>query len=316
MLFGYSVLTVVTFIILIIVSLVIDLYSSNSNKPLSFKNAAVRSSLWIFLSLGFALFIAKTNSIEKSLLFISGYLIELSLSVDNLFVFMAIFSSFSIKNEYQHRILYYGILGAIVFRIVFIAIGTSLILLGKWVLAFFGIFVIWTAWQMYRHMDTKKDVIVDYSGHWSVKLARRFFRIHHHIKENEFFTKIGGFWHLTPMFLCLIVIEIADLMFAIDSVPAVIAITQDPFLVYTSNIFAILGLRSMYFMLVSAKGHLVHLEKSVIAILFFVGVKMLLDVFNVIHIIPNISLMIVFILLMSGIIFSLTHPNKHNTPKN
>jgi tellurite resistance protein TerC len=310
MIWGYSILTITIFLIIIIASLIIDLYSNRDTKPLSFKNAGIRSAIWVTLSLSFAFFIGKTNSVEKSFLFIAGYLIELSLSVDNLFVFMAIFSSFSIKNEYQHRILYYGILGAIVFRVVFIAIGTSLLLLGKWVLAFFGGFVLWTAWQMYKQMGTEKEIIVDYSNHWSVKFAGRFFRVHHLFNENDFFVKVGGLWHVTPVFLCLIVVEIADLMFAIDSVPAVIAITQEPFLVYTSNIFAILGLRSMYFLLVSAKDHLIHLEKSVIGILFFVGIKMLLDVFNVIHILPNISLLIVFSILIVGIIFSFTHPKK------
>jgi tellurite resistance protein TerC len=221
---------------------------------------------------------------------------------------MAIFSSFSIKNEYQHRVLYYGILGAIVFRMVFIAIGTSLLLLGKWVLALFGIFVLWTAWQMYKQVDKDEKEIVDYNNHWSVKLSRRFFKTLPYSIGNKFFTREGGVLHVTPLFLCLVVVEMADVMFAIDSVPAIIAITQEPFLVYTSNIFAILGLRSMYFLLAAAKRYLCHLEMAVVGILVFIGVKMLLDVFGVIHISPNKSLIVVFVILTTGVIFSITHP--------
>ncbi|MBF0319786.1 MAG: TerC/Alx family metal homeostasis membrane protein [Nitrospirae bacterium] len=308
MIFGYTLIEVAIFFSVIIAALLIDLYTNRKDGVMSFTNAAVRSVIWVMLSLCFAVYVGVTHGTEKSFLFLSGYLIELSLSVDNLFVIMAIFSSFSIKNEYQHRVLYYGILGAIVFRMVFIAIGTSLLLLGKWVLALFGIFVLWTAWQMYRHADKDEKEIVDYNNHWSVKLSRRFFKTLPYSAGNKFFTREGGVLHITPLFLCLVVVEMADVMFAIDSVPAIIAITQEPFLVYTSNIFAILGLRSMYFLLAAAKRYLCHLEMAVVGILVFIGVKMLLDVFGVIHVSPNKSLIVVFVILTTGVIFSITHP--------
>ncbi len=305
----YSWWNVLAFSALVVVALIVDLYAHKSDKAISMRDAALWSIFWVALSLGFAWYVGATHGVEDSSLFLAGYFLEKSLSVDNLFVFIAIFSSFSIRDELQHRVLYYGILGALIMRVIFVAAGTSFLLLfGKWALTAFGLFVLWSAWKMWQNSKEECKVITDYSDHWSVRLTRKFFLVHPQLVGHNFFVKINGLLHCTPLFLCLVVIEIADVMFAFDSVPAVIAITRDPFLVYTSNIFAILGLRSLYFLLAAANRFLCHLEKSVIAVLAFIGIKMLLDVVNIIHVPPLVSLAIVLGLLIAGVVGSVLYP--------
>jgi tellurite resistance protein TerC len=295
--------------------LIIDLYTHKNDHAISLKNALYWSIFWIILSVIFSIYIGYSYGSDSAYLFLSGYLLEKSLSVDNLFVIMAIFSSFAIKDALQHRILYFGILGALILRMLFIALGSSLILLfGSYALAAFGLFVLWSAWKMWQHMGSDEEDIVNYSNHWAISATRHFFPVHNFMQGHDFFVKVQenskSIWKATPLFLCLVVVEISDIIFAFDSVPAIIAITQEPFLVYTSNIFAILGLRSLYFLLVAAKRHLCHLEKSVIIILIYIGIKMLLDVFYLVHIHAMINLVVVFGLLICGIISSFLFPEK------
>ena len=315
---GYSPWEVIPFIVIVFGALWIDLRAHNKDEPVSLKNAATWSLIWVAVSVGFSFYIYRNHGLEKAVLFLSGYLLEKSLSVDNLFVFMAIFASFGIKDEFQHRILYFGIIGALILRFVFVAAGASLLLLGKWVLLAFGLLVLWSAWQMFKSSREDKDEIEDYTDHWSVRIAKKFFRVHPFRSGHSFFTTKEDKLHVTPLFLCLVAVEVSDVMFAFDSVPAVIAITQEPFLVYTSNIFAILGLRSMYFLLSAAKRYLCHLEKAVICILFFIGVKMIAGFFGF-HISANISLLIVLLGLTAGVIASVVFPEEaelQQTPVN
>lgn len=304
---GYSPLEIIPFIVIVFGALWIDLYAHKKDEPVSLKNAIAWSIIWVLVSIGFAGYIYHNHGAEKASLFLSGYLLEKSLSVDNLFVFMAIFASFTIKDEYQHRILYFGILGALVLRFIFVAAGTSLLLIGDWVLLVFGALVLWSAWQMYNSGGDDGEEIEDYTDHWSVRIAKKFFKVHPHRVGHSFFTTQNSQLHVTPLFLCLVAVEISDVMFAFDSVPAVIAITQEPFLVYTSNIFAILGLRSMYFLLAAAKRYLCHLEKAVIGILVFIGAKMIAGFFGF-HISPNISLVVVLLGLTIGVVASIAFP--------
>lgn len=306
MLGEHSLLEIIAFFIFIAFFLWCDLHAHKEDKPVSVRSAALWSALWVSLAMLFMGYIWYAFGPQQAQLFLAGYLLEESLSVDNLFVIMAIFASFGIREEMQHRVLYYGILGALVMRFVFVAAGTSLVAaFGPYALAGFGLFVLWTAWKMWQAMHKEKTHIEDYSQHWSVRWTQRFIPVHHQLHGHDFFIKVqsGGkyVWKATPLFLCLVVVELSDVMFAFDSVPAIIAITQDPFLVYTSNIFAILGLRSMYFLLVAAKRYLRHLEKSVVAILAYIGVKMLLDVAGIIHMPPMVSLGVVIGLLTLGI---------------
>ncbi len=320
MLGTYSWIEVAVFSVVVIIALLVDLFAHKKDQPISMKNAAIWSIVWVALAFAFAFYIGNTakHSPDDSALFIAGYLLEKSLSVDNLFVFMAIFSSFSVKDEYQHRVLYYGIIGALVLRLVFVAAGASLLaIFDKWALTAFGLFVLWSAWKMWQESRKKEEHTEDYTNHWAVKLARRFMPVTNTMHGHDFTVKIDGRRHLTPLFLCLITVEVADVMFAFDSVPAVIAITQDPFLVYTSNIFAILGLRSMYFLLAAARRYLCHLEKAVIAILAFIGIKMLLHVGgsllglgHTLNIGPMASLAVVAGLLFLGILASIIYPNQ------
>ncbi|SHN60891.1 TerC/Alx family metal homeostasis membrane protein [Desulfovibrio litoralis] len=305
----YSWLEILLFVVFVAVALLVDLFAHKKDVHISMKNALSWSVFWVLVSLGFAFYVGVTHGVNDSSLFLAGYLLEKSLSVDNLFVIMAIFTAFSIKDKYQHRVLYYGILGALFLRLIFVALGSSILeLFGVYALTVFGIFILWSAWKMWQHMDKDHEEVEDYSNHWSVRIVKRFFPVHNKLVGHDFFVRIDGKLFATPLFVCLVVVEFADIMFAFDSVPAIIAITQEPFLVYTSNIFAILGLRSMYFLLAAAKRYLCHLEKAVIAILVFIGFKMLLSVVGFGHISPTISLIIVIGLLSLGIIGSFTHP--------
>ena len=305
----YGILEYSFFAVFVVIALLIDMLNHKEDKPVSVASAALWSAIWVGTGLAFALLVAWTHSGADASLFLTGYVLEKSLSVDNLFVIMAIFSSFAIADKYQHRVLYYGILGAIVLRMVFVAAGSSILMVGgKYALAFFGVFVLWSAWKMWKDNDGINEEIDDYTQHFSVKWTKKFFKVHPKLVGHDFFTKIDGLTYVTPLFLCLVCVEMADVMFAFDSVPAVIAVTQKPFLVYTSNIFAILGLRSLYFLLAAAKRYLCHLEKAVIAILVFIGAKMLIDVAGIVHITPQISLIVVMMMLCCGIAGSFIWP--------
>ncbi len=317
MLGHYSTANLIGFFVIVAVFLWIDLHAHNKDQPITLRNAALWSCVWIALALAFGVYIGVTHGLDDASLYLSGYFLEKSLSVDNLFVMMAIFSSFAIKGNFQHRVLYYGILGALILRMVFVAAGTTLVeMFGAYALAAFGLFVLWSAWKMWQQMRKPDEDIEDYSNHWSVRFTRRFLPVATTLHGHDFFVKepaspgARAVWKATPLFLCLVVIEIADVMFAFDSIPAIIAITQDPFLVYTSNIFAILGLRSLYFLMAAASRMLVHLEKAVIVILAYIGVKMLLGVAGIIHIAPLVSLAVVLGLLALGVAASFLWPEK------
>lgn len=317
----YTIWNVVIFAVIVIAALLLDLFAHKQDKPISMRDAALWSVFWIALSLAFAMYIGLTHGKAQGMLFVTGYFLEKSLSVDNLFVFIAVFSSFSIRPEFQHRVLYYGIIGAIVMRMLFIGLGTSVIaVFGKWALTAFGLFVLWTAWKMWQQSKEDTQEMEDYSDHWSVRLTKRIFPVSPRLDGHNFFTRLDGVLCATPLFLCLVTIEIADVMFAFDSVPAIFSVfagLKDPlplgtqtFLVYTSNIFAILGLRSLYFLLAAANRFLVHLEKAVIAILVFIGLKMLVGVVDMFHIPAEVSLTVVLGLLVAGIVGSYIFPEK------
>ncbi len=310
MLGEYSWAEVAVFGLIVLAALVVDLLAHKRDEAISVKNAALWSMVWISLGLGFAVYVGLSHGADDSYLYLTGYLLEKSLSVDNLFVFMAIFSSFAVRDAYQHRVLYYGIIGALILRLIFVAAGASLLaLFNKWALLAFGLFVLFSAWKMWQESRKEEHEIEDYTHHWAVGLAKRFMPVSTTLDGHNFFTKINDRWHMTPLFLCLVTVEMADVMFAFDSVPAIIAVTEDPFLVYTSNIFAILGLRSLYFLLAAAKRYLRHLEKAVIVILAFIGVKMLAQVITGFHITPMYSLAVVLGLLVLGIVFSVRFSN-------
>ena len=327
--FGFPFEVLVVFFCAILFSIYIDLVSHRHSKEITVKNAALWSIFWISLALSFYFYLYFRFEPEWADLYLAGYVLEKSLSIDNLMVFVAIFTSFGIKDHLQHRILYWGILGALIFRAIFVVIGTGLFAASPWIGFIFGAFVLWSGWKMLRGGDDNEEEIEDYTHHWSVRLVGKMMPVFPKLLQEKFFVKHNelnadqivsvtrqGFRYATPAFLCLIAIETSDVAFAFDSVPAVIAVTQEPLLVYASMIFAILGLRSLYFILAALTKYLVHLEKAVIALLFFIGIKMGIQSWNHavfdtgIHISANVSLYIVLGVLFIGVVASFIFPEK------
>jgi len=322
---NFSALSIGVFFAIVIIALVIDLIAHSADKPITIKNAAVWSVIWVMISSGFAAYIWQITDTSTATLFLTGYVLEKALAVDNLFVIMAICTSFGIRDALQHRVLYYGILGAIFLRFFFITIGSSLLYIDEFVAntlgiknlpfsidmcvyIFFGLIVLFSAWAMFKHKNAEQDEEVDYTKHRIVKFATKFMPVHHALDGHNFFTLQNGKRMMTPLFLCLMVVEVSDVAFAFDSVPAIIAVTKDPFLVFTSNIFAILGLRSMYFLLLAAKNMLCHLETAVIVILVFIGFKLIIDAIGFVHISPVASLGVIGTILSIGILSSFIFP--------
>ena len=236
------------------------------------KEALGWSVAWILLSLLFNLGIYFWRGSETALEFLAGYLIEKSLSVDNIFVFLLILSYFRVPSLYQHQVLFWGILGALILRSIFIATGVTLLQKFHWAIYIFGGFLIVTG----TRMGLQKDKQVHPEKNPVLRLFRRWMPVTDQIEEGRFFVKRGGRHVATPLFITALVVETTDLIFAVDSIPAVLAITSDPFIVYTSNVFAILGLRALYFALAGMMQRFQYLHYGLSAILVFVGVKMLL----------------------------------------
>ncbi|GMV97735.1 MAG: membrane protein [Phycisphaerae bacterium] len=242
-----------------------------------------------------------TGGKEAAANFFQGYVLEMSLSLDNIFVIALIFAYFGVPRLYQHRVLFWGILGALVMRGVMIAIGATLIRRFSWVIYVFGALLVFTAFKMLFAGEGK----VEPDRNPLVRLARRLYPVTSHFEGEKFFVRVNGRRAMTPMFAALLVVESTDVLFAIDSIPAIFGITQDPFLVFTSNVFAILCLRSMYFALSGMIAYFYYLKYSLVALLFYIGVKMLIS--GIAHIPAMLSLGIILLLLSMGIIASLFH---------
>jgi len=275
----------------------------------STKEAITWSVVWISLSLMFNVVIyffwdrmmpasSYTNS-EAALAFFTGYLIEKSLSVDNIFVFILIFSFFAVPAAYQHRVLFWGILGALIMRGTLILVGAVLLEKFHWIIYIFGAFLIFTGIRMARHQD--EEVQPDKNP--VVKFFRRFMPVTEKFEEDKFFIRRAGTLMATPLFLILLIVESTDLVFAVDSIPAIFAVTQEPFIVYTSNVFAILGLRALYFLLANVMDKFQYLKLGLSAVLTFIGVKMV--IVDLYHIPVGISLIVVASILTISIVASL-----------
>jgi tellurite resistance protein TerC len=244
----------------------------------SMKEALIWSGVWISLALVFNLIIYFWRGPEVGLQFLTGYLIEKSLSVDNIFVFVLLFSYFSVPAKYQHKVLFWGILGALIMRAIFIAAGTTLIDRFHWIIYIFGAFLVFTGIKMAMNQGTK----VDPEKNVMVRLFKKIFPVTNEYHGSKFWIREMGKWTATPLFVVLLLVEFTDLIFAVDSIPAILAITKDPFIVYTSNVFAILGLRSLYFALAGLMHLFKYLHYGLAAILVFVGAKMLLtDIYKI-----------------------------------
>lgn len=311
---GFPVTTTIVFVLLVVTGLVIDFSAHKKDRVISLRSAINWSIFWVLTAVIFGIYLFFAHGATTSSLFFTGYILEKVLSVDNLFVFMAIFSWFSVPENHRHRILYYGIIGAIVFRLIFVVLGTSAIALSTWVEVLFGLIVIYTGYVMIKSMQSDEEEVEDYSEHFAYKLTHKLFPVSAFTHGNEFFHRNSqnGILYATPLFLCLVVIEFSDVLFAFDSVPAVIAVSKDPLIIYSSMIFAILGLRTMYFLLEAMKKYFKYLEIAVIGILFFIGGKLVINSidhmynigFNIHH---ETSLIVVLTLLSSAIIASIVN---------
>ncbi len=243
-------------------------------KTLTIKKTLLYSAFWVGLALAFNLFVGISLGGASALTFFTAYVLEASLSIDNLFVFLSIFSFLKIPFKHQHRVLFYGVLGALVSRVVFILSGIALLGAFEWMYFIFGGILCVSAIYLYFQKEE-----TDLSQSWMLRFSRRFFKIKEGFYDGRFFIREKGKSYATTLFLALVLIEISDILFAVDSIPAVLSITADPFLAYTSNIFAVLGLRSFYFFLFSLHRKFAYLKTGIIFILLFVGLKMMLSHF-------------------------------------
>ncbi len=335
------------FIIFIILMLAIDLgLFSKGDKPVPLKTAAIMSLIWVCFALGFGLvlyfwghelhnvhdltrlqeIIDKNfhnikiipGDLEGSLAvynknltleYLTGYVVEYALSVDNIFVMVLLFSSFGIPEKFYHKVLVWGIIGAIVLRCIFIFIGAALIAKFGWILYVFGAFLVYTGIMMYINRNQEEEV--DPQNHPVVKFASKYFKVTHKLDSGKFFHVENGVKYMTPLFLVLLVIEFTDLIFAVDSIPAIFSVTKDPYIVFFSNIFAVLGLRSMFFLLVNIIHKFHYLKVGLAFLLVFIGAKMLLHGwlkdwgFTTMH-----SLIIIISILVISVVASLIFPKK------
>lgn len=305
------------FIAFVLLALILDLGVFNRKAHvIQTKEAAVWTSVWVLCAVAFGGIVylafehgwvenptglSPYNAVVK---FVTSYLIELSLSVDNIFVIALIFSAFAIPRKYQHEVLFYGILGAIVFRALMIVFGVALINKFSWVVYVFGVFLLFTALRMLLSKDEKYDPKSSKIFKWINKV----YPVTHDIESDKFFVRKEGKKYVTPLFVALVIIEFTDIFFAVDSIPAVLAISADPFIVFSSNILAIMGLRSMFFLIAGMLNKFRYINYSLVIILAFVGIKMLLS--HNFDFPEWLSLGIIVLSLAGGVIASVMIPQK------
>ncbi len=299
----------ILFGILILALLALDLgVLHKRNQTVSFKAAMGGAALWIALAMAFNVLIYFWKGEQAAMEFLAGYLIEESLSVDNLFVFLLIFKYFNVPEVYRYRVLFWGILGAIIMRALFIAAGIALVTRFHFVIYLFGAFLVVTGIKMVF----QKDKELNPEQNPVLKLFRHFFAVSDRYEGGRFFIRQPGRWVATPLFIVLLFVETTDLIFAVDSIPAVFGITLDPFIVYTSNIFAIMGLRALFFALASMMDRFHYLQYGLSAILIFVGVKMLISHWYIIPIAAALG--VLALLLTTSIVASLLYPSSMKEP--
>ncbi|MDP2890308.1 MAG: TerC family protein [Bacteroidota bacterium] len=293
------------FIAFVVLLLAIDLgIFHRKSHEVKIKEALIWSAVWISLALIFNYGVYVFLGEEKALEFLTGYLIEKSLSVDNLFVFIMLFTFFNVQSKYQHKVLFWGILGALIMRAIFIFAGVALISKFHWIIYIFGAFMIFTGIKMLFHKD--EEIVPDKNP--LVRLFKKFFPVSEQMHGSKFFVKLNSKTIATPLFIVLLVVEFTDLIFAVDSIPAILAISNDTFIIFTSNVFAILGLRALYFALAGITKYFHYLKYGLSAILVFVGVKMVIVGFYKIPIIY--SLLTILGILLISVLASVMFKNK------
>lgn len=291
------------FLLFVLLMLALDLgVFHRKSHEVKIREALIWSAVWISLALLFNVGVYFLMGKEKAIEFLTGYVIEKSLSVDNLFVFIMVFSYFNVDTKYQHKVLFWGILGALVMRAIFIFAGVALIQQFHWIIYIFGAFLIFTGIKMLAQKDEK----IEPEKNPLVRLFKRFFPVTDTMHGDRFFVKINAKTVATPLFIVLLIIEFTDLIFAVDSIPAILAISTDTFIIFTSNVFAILGLRALYFALAGIAKLFYYLKYGLSAILVFVGVKMVIAGFFKIPVMY--SLLVIVSILTLSILASVIFP--------
>jgi tellurite resistance protein TerC len=285
--------------IFIMLSLDLGLFNRKAH-TIKYREAWIWSAVWVTLAMIFAGIVFYYLKSQRGFEFLTGYIIELSLSVDNLFVFLLIFSYFKVPAKFQHRVLFWGVMGALVMRLTMIFVGAALINRFHWIIYIFGGFLVYTGIKMFR----QDEIDVQPEQNPLIRLVTRFLPITRHYEEEKFFTRINGKLTGTLLLLVLMVVEVTDLVFAVDSIPAIFAVTTNTFIVYTSNVFAILGLRSMYFLLAGVVEKFRYLRFGLAIVLTFIGLKMLVGAVGF-HIPIKFSLVFVAVVLVGSVVASL-----------
>jgi len=297
------------FAALIVVFLLMDLgiFNKTAHK-ISTKSALYQSIFWVFIStaFGYLVYHFDESEADAALEYFSAYLTEYALSVDNIFVILLILKYFSIKEDYYHRILFWGILGAVFFRGIFIFVGAYFIAKFHWILYIFGVFLLYSGIKIYFEDSDEK---IDPEKNPILRFCRKYLPITNDDMGGQFIVRQGGKIMFTQLFLVIVLIETTDLIFAVDSIPAAFAITQNEFLIYTSNIFAVLGLRAMFFLLAGIIDKFYLLQKGLSIILFFIGAKMLLEIFDI-HVPVTLSFSVIIVTLTMAIVLSILIPKK------
>ena len=314
------------FALIITVFLLVDLgFFNKSAHKITTRSALNQSIFWVIVSsiFGYLIYLngpyeiivdgitKPIDGVDAMVEYFSAYLTEYALSVDNIFVILLILKYFAVKEEYYHRILFWGILGAVIFRGLFIFVGALVIAQWHWILYAFGVFLIYSGVKIYFEDSDEK---IDPDQNPILKLCRKYLPITKDEMGGKFIAKVNGKWMFTQLFLIIILIETTDLIFAVDSIPAAFAITQNEFLIYTSNIFAVMGLRAMFFLLSGIIDKFYLLQKGLSIILFFIGAKMLLEIIHV-EISPPLSFAVIIVTLTSSIVFSIILPRKNKKTK-
>ncbi len=284
----------------ILVMLAVDLFAHRHAHVIGVREAAVWSAIWVAFGVGFGALVWTTWGAELGQQYFAGYLIEKSLAVDNVFVWAIIFTYFAVPREYQHRVLFLGVLGALVFRGVFIAAGSVLIASFSWILYLFAAFLLYTGWRMLR----QRNEHIDPERSRALALFRRWVPMTDAYHGQRLLIRRGGLVLATPLLAVLVLVEVTDIIFAVDSIPAIFAVTSEPFLVFTANAFAILGLRAMYFLLADLIHRFVYLKLGLALVLIWVGIKMLLKV-DLFYIPTTVSLAVVTTIITVSIVASL-----------
>jgi len=294
-------LEIFAFLIPFVIAVLIDINSHKKGKPITMRDAAFWSVIWVCCAVAFGVFVYFSRGLESASLFATGYVLEKALAIDNLFAFFLIFKSFGLTDpltqHFQHKILYWGILGAIAFRVLFLGAGAFIVNFSPYVLVLFALIILWTVYKMWKSGEDDEEV--DYTNHWSVRLTRKLAKVNPSITTGKFFSH-----GVTPLFLCLICIEVCDVIFAFDSMPVIIAVVRDPYLMITSSLWAAAGLRSLYFLLIAAQNKFWALDKAVMVLLVFVAGKLIGSAFGL-HLPNPVSLGIVATILTTGIVYSL-----------